>query len=82
MTSEMIVAIIAAITTMISTIISVIMTNKITIYRIEQLETKVDKHNNVVERVALLEKDNNTQWQRIDELRDDIKAIRTAVVSK
>lgn len=81
MNSEIVVAIIACIGTMVSTIVSVIMTNRVTIYRIQQLESKVDKHNNVVERVALLERDNETQWKRIDEMRDDIKAIRTAVVS-
>lgn len=82
MTPEMFVAIAAAITTMVSTVISVVMTNKVTIYRIEQLESKVDKHNNVVERVALLEKDNSSQWDRIEELRDDIKANRNAVTTK
>lgn len=82
MTPEMFVAIAAAITTMVSTVISVVMTNKVTIYRIEQLESKVDKHNNVVERVALLEKDNSSQWDRIEELRDDTKAIRNAVTTK
>lgn len=81
MSGEMIVAIIAALATMVSTIVSVVMTNKTTLYRIEQLEVKVDKHNNVVERVALLERDNETQWKRIDEMRDDIKVIRNTVVS-
>lgn len=82
MSAEMIVAIIAALTTMVSTIVSIVMTNKTTLYRIEQLEIKVDKHNNVVERVALLERDNETQWKRIDEIRDDLKAIRSAVTAK
>ena len=31
--------------------------NKLTNYRIEQLERKVDKHNNVIERTYQLEKD-------------------------
>lgn len=46
--------------------------NSKTLYRIEQLEKKVEKHNNLVERVALLEHDEATQWRRIDELREDI----------
>ena len=31
--------------------------NRLIVYRLEQLETKVDKHNNVIERVYNLEKD-------------------------
>ena len=30
--------------------------NKLTIYRLEQLEKKVEKHNNVIERIFVLEK--------------------------
>lgn len=31
--------------------------NRLIVYRLEQLETKVDKHNNVIERTYQLEKD-------------------------
>lgn len=43
--------------------------NSKTIYRIDQLEKKVEKHNNLVERVAILERDEKTQWKQIDELK-------------
>ncbi len=36
-------------------IITAIITNSVTKYRIEQLEKKVEKHNNVIERVYKLE---------------------------
>lgn len=36
--------------------VTVIGSNKLTAYRIEQLEKKVDKHNNVVERTYEIEK--------------------------
>lgn len=32
-----------------------VMVNRLTIYRIDQLEKKVEKHNNVIERTYLLE---------------------------
>lgn len=41
-------------------------------YRMEQLERKVEKHNQVVERTYKIEKDLNTAFIRIDELKEDI----------
>lgn len=79
MTTEMVVVFIGAFATMVSTVVSVVMSNRNTIYRIEQLEKKVDKYNDLIERIGILEKDNTAQWKRIDDLHDDIKAIRTAV---
>ena len=37
-------------------------------YRIEQLEKRVDKHNNVIERVYNLERQNAIQDERIAEI--------------
>lgn len=41
-------------------------------YRMEQLEKKVEKHNQVVERTYKIEKDLNTAFIRIDELKEDM----------
>lgn len=59
----------------------------LTIYRIDQLEEKVSKHNNLVERTyrleekttkdsALTEQQLKTAWNRIDELRSDIEELK------
>lgn len=42
-------------------------------YKIDQLTTKVEKHNRVVERVALLEHDMKTVWMRYDDLKKAIE---------
>lgn len=42
-------------------------------YRIGELEAKMDKHNNLIERMAIVERDLKTNWNKLDELRDDIK---------
>ena len=42
--------------TVIGSIFGILAANKLTNYRIEQLEKKVEKHNNVIERVYKLEK--------------------------
>ncbi len=56
MTDTIIVAILSLIGTLIGSIAGIMTANKLTIYRIEQLEKKVEKHNGVIERVYILEK--------------------------
>ena len=55
MSNEIIVALIAMAGTALGSFGGIITANKLTNYRIEQLEKKVDKHNNVIERVYKLE---------------------------
>lgn len=55
METEVLVALLSLVGTAFGSIVGIMTANKLTIYRIEQLEKKVDKHNNVVERVFKLE---------------------------
>lgn len=55
MPSEIIVAVLSMLGTAIGSITGVMAANKLTNYRIEQLEKKVDKHNTVIERTFKLE---------------------------
>ena len=57
MNTEIIVALIALLGSAIGTFAGIVTSNRLTSYRIEQLEKKVDKHNTVVERTFLLEKE-------------------------
>lgn len=43
---------------------------KLMSYRVEQLEKKVDKHNDLVERMALAENNINNATHRIDKLEE------------
>jgi len=54
-TSEIILAICTAITTAVTAWLAVHKANKLTAFRIERLEKKVDQHNNFDRRVAVLE---------------------------
>lgn len=56
MNDVVVVALISLIGTLCGTFGGIITSTKLTNYRIEQLEKKVEKHNNVVERVYILEK--------------------------
>lgn len=51
--------------TLIGTLGGILTANKLTLYRIEQLEKKVEKHNNVVERVYILEKNEAVMEEEI-----------------
>ena len=44
-------------------------------YRIDQLEKKVEKHNSVVERTAIIENNLKAVWHSIDEIKDESKAV-------
>ena len=42
-------------------------------YRVKKLEEKVDKHNNVIERVFILEEHDKIHDERIKEIENDLK---------
>ena len=68
MSEVVIVAIISLAGTLIGTFGGIMTSSKLTIYRIEQLEKKVEKHNNLVERVYRLEDNDKLLEQRIETL--------------
>lgn len=55
MSDVIIVAILSLIGTTIGSVAGILAANRLTNYRIEQLEKKVDKHNSIIERVYSLE---------------------------
>lgn len=55
MSETVLVAILSLIGTLLGTIGGILAANKLVLYRLEQLEKKVEKHNNVVERMYGLE---------------------------
>ena len=57
MDNTIIIALISFAGTLLGTFGGIITSNKLTTYRIEQLEKKVEQHNNVVKRVYELEKE-------------------------
>lgn len=46
--------------------------NKLSNYRIEQLEKKVEKHNNLIERMAIVEQSTKSAHKRIDEMEERV----------
>ena len=73
MTSEIVVGVLSLLGTLCGTFAGIITSTKLTNYRIEQLEKKVEKHNSVVERTAVIERDLKSVWHNIDEIREEVK---------
>ena len=70
MTDTIAVALVSLIGTLIGTFGGIITASKLTNYRIEQLERKVDKHNNFAERIPLIQNDIKVANHRIDDLEE------------
>ena len=69
MTTEVIVALLGLLGTLAGSFLGVMAASKLTNYRLAQLEEKVNKHNNLVERTFRLE-------GQMEECRHDIKDLK------
>jgi ABC-type lipoprotein release transport system permease subunit len=69
-TSEITVAILGLIGTLAGSFLGVVAAGKLTQYRLQQLEDKVNKHNNLIERTFILE-------GRMTEAEHDIRDLKT-----
>ncbi len=67
-TSTVIVALISLVGTLAGSLCGIVVSSKLTNYRIEQLEKKVDKHNNFAERIPILK-------ERIEELTRRLEVV-------
>lgn len=68
MSDVVIVGILSLIGTLLGSISGILAASKLTNYRIEQLEKKVEKHNNVLERVYDLEKNEAVMQEELNQL--------------
>ena len=69
MQSEILVALLSLAGTLVGAFSGIMVSNRMVNYRIEQLEKKVDKHNSLIERTAVLERDVNSALRAIDGLK-------------
>lgn len=75
MGEAVIAAIITGVLAVIGSIITAVTSSKLTAYKIEELkenfkklEEKVDRHNNLVERMAIVEQSTKSAHRRLDEI--------------
>ena len=68
MPSEIVVALVSLFGTLCGTFAGIMTSTKLTNYRIEQLEKKVDKHNNFAEKIPIINVQIENINHRLDEL--------------
>lgn len=76
MTDAIVIAVLSLLGTCIGSIAGIMTANRLVNFRIESLEKKMDKHNGILERFVIIERDEETQWKRIDEMRADIESLK------
>ena len=88
MSTAVLVALIGAVPALVTAIVSVYLNNRVINVKLdvmkeqfEKLEVKVDKHNQIVERVAILERDNKTAFNRIDEIRAEVGKVEDKLMA-
>lgn len=70
MTEQIIVSLVAFLGTALGTLGGIVASSKLTNYRIEQLEKKVDKHNGFAEKMPVLEQRTTSLEKRVKHLEE------------
>ena len=76
MDNETLMALIPLLGTMIGTGGGILISSRLTQYRILQLEKKMDKHNNFIERITRLEGTSLNTCQAVGEIKSALKQLR------
>lgn len=71
--NEIILTVISFLGTLLGTFGGIITSAKLTNYRIEQLEKKVEKHNNFAERIPVIEEQLKVSSHRLSDLERQVK---------
>lgn len=79
MPSDIIVALLALCGTLVGSIAGIMTANKLVVYRIERLESVINKVDSAMERIVILEQNEKAQWNRIDDMKGDIENIKTKI---
>jgi tetrahydromethanopterin S-methyltransferase subunit G len=73
LSTELLVALLALTGTLTGSFSGILVANKLVNYRLSQLEKKVEKHNNLVERIAMAENEIRIINHKIDDLNKEIE---------
>lgn len=76
MTEGIIIAVIGFLGTIVGSAIGVITSSKLINYRLEQLEQKVNKHNNLIERTYELERKESVVEEHIENIENEIHELK------
>ncbi|MBQ2895039.1 MAG: hypothetical protein IJE92_05925 [Clostridia bacterium] len=68
MSDTILVAVISLLGTLVGSLTGILTANKLTNYRIQELEKKVEKHNNLISRTFILEEKLNADEKRLEKI--------------
>ena len=71
MTDTMFVAVMSLVGTLVGTLGGIIASSRLTAWRLQKLEEKVDKHNSIMERTCILERDVARMQKDFEQLKGD-----------
>ena len=74
MTSEVLTAIFSLVGTLVGSLGGILAAGRLTAYRLQQLEDKVNKHNNLIERVYAIEQHDAIIDVRIERLESEVES--------
>lgn len=72
MNDVVIVGLLSLLGTLMGSVAGIMTANRLTAYRIDQLEKKVDKHNHLVERMVVVEQSAKSAHRRLDEIKEEV----------
>ena len=72
MNEQVMIAVLSLAGTLLGSLGGILASSRLTAYRLQELEKKVDKHNQVVERTTVLERDLKTAFRLIDEMKEEL----------
>ena len=75
MSEAIIIALIGIVPSVLVAIVSIISNNAIIKVKIDELEKQVNKHNQIVERTYILERDLATYWSKYDEIKSRVDRL-------
>jgi hypothetical protein len=75
MNTEIIVATLALLGTAFGSLTGILTASRLTNYRIGELEKKVDKHNCMIERITVVERDLKSAFHLIDDIKEIVGGL-------
>lgn len=88
MSTAVLVALIGAVPALATAVVSIILNNRVLSVKManlqdqfDRVEKKVDKHNNFMERIAVLERDDKTAFNEINEVKSDVSKIQDKLMA-
>lgn len=76
---EIIVALLSLLGTLAGSYLGVLQSNRLVNFRLKALEKSMEKHNNIVERTIILERDQKATFRLLNETREEMQRLEEMI---